>query len=151
MFIGANPGSTGGGIKTSTFYVMIASAFNMVRGRRDNILFERRIDMETTLRAMTVGLLSMGLVLGMFLLLLIFNKNGETKFVQLAFEAISAFATVGLSMNLTPSLHPDQHVILILLMYLGRIGPVTFALALNQRQQKRNPVKYPAEPDILVG
>lgn len=150
MFIGANPGSTGGGIKTSTFYVMIASAFSMVRGRRDNILFERRIDTETTLRAMTVGLLSLGLVLGMFLLLLIFNYNGEIKFVQLAFEAISAFATVGLSMNLTPSLHPDQHLILILLMYLGRIGPLTFAVAFS-RPEGKELVRYPAERDILIG
>ena len=67
MFIGANPGGTGGGIKTSTFYVMMASAWSMVRGRRDNNLFGRRIDTETTLRAMTVGLLSLVLVNSMFM------------------------------------------------------------------------------------
>lgn len=150
MFIGANPGSTGGGIKTSTFYVMIASAFNMVRGRRDNNLFERRIDTETTLRAMTVGLLSLGLVLSMFLLLLMFNTNSKVLFVELAFEAVSAFGTVGLSMNLTPLLHPDQHIVLILLMYLGRIGPLTFAVAFS-RPDSKELVRYPAEPDILIG
>ena len=150
MFIGANPGGTGGGIKTSTFYVMMASAWSMVRGRRDTNLFGRRIDTETTLRAMTVGLLSLGLVNGMFLLLLIFNTDDKVKFVQLFFEAVSAFGTVGLSMNTTPLLHPDQHIVLILLMYLGRIGPLTFAVAFS-RPDGKELVRYPAEKDILIG
>ncbi|MBB5377333.1 trk system potassium uptake protein TrkH [Deinococcus metalli] len=150
MFIGANPGGTGGGIKTSTFYVMMASAWSMVRGRRDTTLFRRRIDTDTVLRAMTVGLLSIGLVNGMLILLLLLNTRQDVLFVQLFFEAVSAFGTVGLSMNTTPLLNPDQHVILILLMFLGRIGPLTFAVAFS-RPQGQALVRYPADRDILIG
>lgn len=150
MFIGANPGSTGGGIKTSTFYVLMASAWSMVRGRADTTLFERRIDRDTVLRAMTVGLLSIGLVNVMFILLLVTNSNAQVLFVHLFFEAVSAFATVGLSMNTTPLLNPVQQLVVIALMYLGRIGPLTFAVAFNSREQG-DPVRYPAEKDILIG
>ncbi|BDP40712.1 potassium transporter KtrB [Deinococcus aetherius] len=150
MFIGANPGSTGGGIKTSTFYVMMASAWSMVRGRGEVVLFSRRIDRETVIRAMTVGLLSIGLVNLMFVLLLIFNTNPNLPFLHLFFESVSAFATVGLSMNATPLLNPAQEIVVILLMYLGRIGPLTFAVAFNSREEA-DLVKYPAEKDILIG
>jgi len=150
MFIGANPGSTGGGIKTSTFYVMMASAWSMVRGQRDTTLFGRRIDRETVLRAMTVGLLSIGLVNLMFILLLLTNTNPAVRFEHLFFEAVSAFATVGLSMNTTPLLNPAQNLVLIALMYLGRIGPLTFAVAFGNRGA-RDLVRYPEEKDILIG
>ncbi len=150
MFIGANPGSTGGGIKTTTFYVMMASAWGMVRGRHDTTLFRRRIGTTTILRAMTVGLLSLGLVNLGFLLMLMLNTNPDVKFVQLFFETVSAFATVGLSMNTTPLLNPDQEVVLIFLMFLGRIGPLTFAVAFS-RPDSRTLVRYPQEHDILIG
>ncbi len=150
MFIGANPGSTGGGIKTNTFYVMAASAWTMVKGGRDTTLFKRRIDNDTILRAMTVGLLSMGLVnLGLFLMLL-FNTNKDILFIQLFFETVSAFATAGLSMNTTSLLNANQDIILIILMFLGRIGPLTFAIAFS-RPQGRALVRYPADINILIG
>jgi trk system potassium uptake protein TrkH len=114
-------------------------------------LYGRRIDTDTILRAMTVSLLSLGLIAGMFFLLLLLNTgHPDVLFIHLLFEAISAFATVGLSMNATPLLHPDQHVVLILLMYLGRIGPLTFAVAFS-RPDHRDLVRYPAERDILIG
>ncbi|MXV18814.1 TrkH family potassium uptake protein [Deinococcus xianganensis] len=150
MFVGANPGSTGGGIKTNTFYVMMASAWSMVRGRRDVTLFRRRIDPDTILRAMTVGLLSIGLVNVGFMALLLLNTNRDVLFVQLFFEAVSAFATVGLSMNATPLLNGGQEVVLIALMFLGRIGPLTFAVAFN-RPDQRALIRYPADKDILIG
>ncbi|GGS31433.1 TrkH family potassium uptake protein [Deinococcus knuensis] len=150
MFIGANPGSTGGGIKTNTFYIMMASAWSMVRGRRDTTLFRRRIDTDTILRAMTVGLLSIGLVNVMFVLMLALNTNPDVKFVQLFFETVSAFGTVGLSMNATPLLNGGQEAVLIILMFLGRIGPLTFAVAFS-RPDTRALVRYPADKDILIG
>ncbi|GAA5441239.1 TrkH family potassium uptake protein [Deinococcus caeni] len=149
MFVGANPGSTGGGIKTTTFYVMMASAWSMVRGRRDTALFRRRIDTDTVLRAMTVGLLSLGLVNVTFLLMLALNTNPDVKFVQLFFETISAFGTVGLSMNTTPLLNGPQEALLIGLMFLGRIGPLTFAVAFNRPDSVR--VRYPADKELLIG
>ena len=150
MFIGANPGGTGGGIKTSTFYVMMAAAWSMVRGRRDVNLFSRRLDTETILRAMTVSTLSLGLVLFMFFLLLLFNTDPRILFIQLAFEAVSAFGTVGLSMNTTPLLHANQQIVLIFLMFLGRIGPLTFAVAFS-RPESDGLIRYPAEKEILIG
>lgn len=151
MFIGANPGSTGGGIKTNTFYVIAASALAMVRGLRDTTLFGRRIDTDTILRAMTVGLLSLGLVLGGFMALLLLNTNKDVLFVQLLFETVSAFATAGLSMNATTLLNPEQHLVLVALMFLGRIGPLTFAVAFSRPPLGKSLARYPADRDILIG
>ena len=149
MFIGANSGSTGGGIKTSTFAILIGSAWNLVSGRTELIAFKRRVLPETVVRAGTITTIYTLLVFTAFFALLV--TNPELEFTPLLFETVSAAATVGLSMGTTPQINDPGLLILTALMYLGRIGPVTFALALNQRQQKRNPVKYPAEPDILVG
>ena len=150
MFIGANPGSTGGGIKTSTFFVMMMAAVSLVRGRGDLVAFGRRVARETVVRAMTVGLLSMGLVNTGVLLMLIANHDNSLSFERLFFETISAFGTVGLSMNATPLLNNNQQLILLALMYLGRIGPLTFAVAFGSRRNNEL-VKYPPERDILVG
>ncbi|MFC6591575.1 potassium transporter TrkG [Deinococcus lacus] len=150
MFIGANPGSTGGGIKTSTFFVMMAGAWSMVRGRREMVMFGRRIPQDTALRAMTVGLLSLGIVNAGILALVITNTNRDLLFIQLMFEAVSAFGTTGLSMNATGLLNSTQELILIALMYLGRIGPLTFAVAFATSRSAR-PVRYPEDPDILIG
>ncbi|GAA4005107.1 TrkH family potassium uptake protein [Deinococcus rubellus] len=150
MFIGANPGSTGGGIKTSTFFVMMMAAISLVRGRGELVAFGRRVARETVMRAMTVTLLSMGLVNTGVLLLLTTNHANNLTFEQLFFEAVSAFGTVGLSMNATPLTSPTQQLILLVLMYLGRIGPLTFAVAFGNRPRSEL-VKYPPERDILIG
>ena len=150
MFIGANPGSTGGGIKTSTFFVMAGSAWSMVRGRGEMVAFRRRIDQETVLRAMTISLLSTLLVSAGFLLLLISNTNPRLDFLHLFFESVSAFATAGLSMNSTPETNDIQRLLLVLLMYLGRVGPLTFAVAFSSSPGPKD-VSYPPERDVLVG
>lgn len=150
MFIGANSGSTGGGIKTNTFGIMAVSAWSLVRGHSDIHLFRRRIDLELVLRALTVTLLSSALVLIGFTLMLLFNTNVNLKFHQLLFETVSAFATVGLSMDATPYLNANQELTLMALMFFGRIGPLTFAVAFAQKRAARL-VQYPAERDFLVG
>ncbi len=150
MFIGANPGSTGGGIKTSTFFVMMMAAISLVRGRGDLVAFGRRVAGETVVRAMTVGLLSMGLVNTGVLLMLIANHDNTLSFERLFFETVSAFGTVGLSMNATTLLNPTQELILLVLMYLGRIGPLTFAVAFGN-SNKNEAVRYAPERDILIG
>ena len=150
MFIGANPGSTGGGIKTSTFFVMVGSAWSMVRGRGEMVAFQRRIDHETVLRAMTVSLLSVGVVTLGFWLMLALNTSPKLNATALTFETVSAFATAGLSVNATPETNEWQRALLTLLMYLGRIGPLTFAVAFNSRRGPQD-LSYPPERDILVG
>ncbi len=149
MFVGANSGSTGGGIKTSTFAILLGSAWNLISGRTELIAFKRRIPTSTVVRAGTVTTIYTLLVGSAFFALVV--SNPQLGFTHLLFETVSAAATVGLSMNTTPKLNDAGLIILTVLMYLGRIGPVTFALALNQRQVKRGVIKYPAEPDILVG
>lgn len=150
MFVGANSGSTGGGIKTSTLYVMLGSAWNMLRGRGELVAFERRIPQETVLRALTVALLSALLVNVAFLLLLAVNTSPRLSFLHLFFETVSAFGSVGLSMNATPDTNAAQRVLLMVLMFLGRVGPLTFAVAFSGRPRPLD-VSYPAERDILIG
>ncbi|MGY2896328.1 TrkH family potassium uptake protein [Deinococcus sp. UYEF24] len=150
MFVGANSGSTGGGIKTGTLYVMLASAWNMIRGRGELVAFERRVPQETVLRALTVALLSTLLVNVAFLLLLALNTNPRLSFLHLFFETVSAFGSVGLSMNATPDTNAAQRVLLMVLMFLGRIGPLTFAVAISGRPRPQD-VSYPPERDILIG
>lgn len=149
MFIGANSGSTGGGIKTSTFAILVGSAWNMVRGRGDLIVFGRRILPENLVRAGTVTTLYTLMVATAFFALLATNPN--LGFTRLMFETVSAAATVGLSMNTTHLINDPGLIILTVLMYLGRIGPVTFAVAFSLRSQQSRAIKYPPERDILVG
>lgn len=148
MFIGGSPGSTGGGIKTTTFYVLVVSAWSLVRGHGEPITFRRRVDTETIIRATVVTVLSLGLLNLMLFALAI--TNPRLPFLALLFEAVSAFATVGLSMGVTALVNPAGQLILILMMLLGRIGPLTFALALRTPGLP-SPVSYPAERNILIG
>lgn len=147
MFIGGSPGSTAGGIKTVTFFVLIGSAWSVSRGKGELVAFGRKIDYATVARAGSIAFLSIMLVGGMVTLLSF--TDHEIPFYRLAFEAISAFGTVGLSTGVTASLSPASKVILILLMYLGRIGPLTLALALVEASQSKQ-IDYPTE-DVLIG
>lgn len=149
MFIGANSGSTGGGIKTSTFAILLGSAWNLIRGRGELIAFGRQIVPENVVRAGTITTIYTLLVFTAFFGLLV--TNPKLGFTHLLFETVSAAATVGLSMNTTHLINDQGLLILTLLMYLGRIGPVTFAVALNSRQTHKSLIKYPPERDILVG
>ena len=148
MLIGANPGSTGGGIKTTTLAVLVGSAWNMVRGRGELIVFGRRIESEIVVRAGTVTTLYVGLLLPAVFLLL--ATNPHLSFEVLLFECISAAATVGLSLDVTHQINEVGLLLLTVLMYLGRIGPLTFAVAFNLRGKGRS-VKYPPERDIPIG
>jgi len=149
MFIGANSGSTGGGIKTSTFAILVGSAWNLVRGRGEVVVFRRRVLPENVVRAGTITTLYALLVFTAFFALLATNPG--LGFTHLLFETVSAAATVGLSMNTTHLINDPGLLILTALMYLGRIGPVTFAVAFSLRRQQSNGIEYPIERDILVG
>ncbi|WP_242868905.1 TrkH family potassium uptake protein [Desulfotomaculum copahuensis] len=146
MFIGASPGSTGGGIKTTTFGVLGITVWSMAGGREDVELFRRRIPPWQVYKALTVFLLSVFLVVLVSLLLCITERS---RFLEALFETTSAFGTVGLSMGLTPHLSPAGRVLIILTMFAGRLGPLTLAYALAQRRRK-SAVRYPEEK-IMVG
>lgn len=149
MFIGASTGGTGGGIKTNTFVVLVLSVWSIVRGKPDAQLFYRRISNEIILRALAVILISLGVILVVTLLLTITEHSLQREFMEVLFEATSAFGTVGLSMGLTPDLSPLGKLIIIVTMFIGRLGPLTLAFALAQKSFTTK-IRY-AEEKVLIG
>lgn len=133
MFIGASPGSTGGGIKTTTFAVLMGAVIAMIRGREDIVLFRYRLGKDRIFKALTITLLSLALVIVVTMLLSMIEGQ---KFLYILFEATSAFATVGLSLGLTPELSEVSKLIIALTMFAGRLGPLTLAYALGPRNDK---------------
>jgi trk system potassium uptake protein TrkH len=127
MFIGGSPGSTAGGIKTTTLGVMISSIIATLRGREDAEMFHHSIRPETVHRVASVILLSIGAVVAGLFLLLVTEKH--LQFLPIAFETTSAFGTVGLSMGITDSLTEVGRLIITALMFVGRLGPVTIVLS----------------------
>jgi trk system potassium uptake protein TrkH len=147
MFVGGNPGSTAGGIKTVTFLVLVGSAWSLSRGRGELQLFNRRIPLEIAARAGVITLTSfMAIATSLTLLALTDVRLGM---LPLAFETFSAFGTVGLSMGVTPDLSVPGKLILVMLMFIGRLGPLTMALALIERPPTEH-IGYPAE-EVVVG
>lgn len=146
MFIGASPGSTGGGIKTTTFMTLIGAVIAMIRGKEDIVLFKYRLARERIFKALTITMLSLVLVIAVTMLL---SATEDREFLRLLFEATSAFGTVGLSTGITPSLSDFGKIILSLTMFAGRLGPLTLAYALGPKTEK-DLYRYP-EGKIIIG
>lgn len=146
MFIGASPGSTGGGIKTTTFGTLVSAIWAMIRGREDVEMFDRRVPKEIVYRSLTITAAALALVIFITMFLTI---TESADFLTVLFEATSAFGTVGLSMGLTTKLTMAGKLIIAFTMYLGRVGPLTVAFALAQKQQKA--IYRMAEEKIMVG
>lgn len=149
MFVGASSGSTGGGIKTTTFAVLVLSIIATVKGKDDVQLMKRRIPIDLILRSLAVILISVFVVISVAFLLTLTEHRLQKDFMELLFEATSAFGTVGLSMGLTPELSPLGKSIIIFTMYVGRLGPLTLAFALSQKNVKQK-YRYPEEK-LLIG
>jgi trk system potassium uptake protein TrkH len=147
MFIGGSPGSTAGGIKTTTLGILVLSLRALLRGRRDVEVFGRRIPDETLLRAVSVTLMG-GTLLALGAMGLFLFETGKN-YLDLLFESVSAFGTVGLSRGITPSLTPMGQLIIITLMFVGRTGPLTLAFAAG-KSGARTFYRYP-DGKILVG
>lgn len=146
MFIGASPGSTGGGIKTTTFTVMLGAVYAMVRGRENIVLFRYRIGMQQILKAVTVTLVALFVIVGVSMVL---STTEDASFLTILFEVTSAFGTVGLSMGLTPELTSFGKLMIILTMFVGRLGLLTLIIALGSKRQKEL-YRYP-EGKITIG
>ncbi|XJZ25786.1 TrkH family potassium uptake protein [Bacillota bacterium Lsc_1132] len=147
MFVGASPGSTGGGIKTTTFITLLGAVWSQIRGKEDVIFYRQRIVYETIYKALTVTMSGLFIVMLVTMVLTI-TEHGKD-FLMILFEATSAFGTVGLSMGLTPDLSPIGRLIIIFAMFAGRVGPLTIAFAVTIR---RNPdaFRYP-KGKIMIG
>jgi len=146
MFIGASPGGTGGGIKTTTFALILTTIRATLRGFKNTIIFNRKIPAETVRRAFTITFISL-----MVIAVAVFCLDQTEKFtlIQLAFEIFSAFGTVGLSMGITPYLSSIGKITIILVMFIGRVGPLTLLLALSMEQKE--PRIEPPKEGISIG
>jgi trk system potassium uptake protein TrkH len=145
MFVGASPGLTGGGIKTTTAFAIAASVFALVF-RHEPVAFKRKLGNESLLKAFHVLVLASSVVVAA-LFLLLWIEHERFTFLQVAFEAVSAFATVGLSTGITPSLQDPSKLVLVVVMFIGRVGPITVATALKGKESS---VKH-VEERIIIG
>jgi Trk-type K+ transport system membrane component len=134
MFIGGGSAGTAGGIKVTTLGVLLFAVAAELRGRTDVVIGRRRVTAETVRQALSVTVLSAGLVAVSIMVMMAMTS---LPFESIAFEVVSAFGTVGLSLGITSSLPDPAAYLLVLLMFVGRIGPLTFASALAARQKVR--------------
>jgi trk system potassium uptake protein TrkH len=146
MFIGGASGSTAGGIKVNTFGMLAATVWSTIRGQEYPGAFGREFKAQQIHRALTLVMLAIGLV-GVVTMVLVITE--EAPFMNVLFETVSAFGTVGLSTGITPGLTVAGKAIIIFTMFAGRLGPLTLAFSLVQRQQ-RTVYRYPQE-DVRIG
>lgn len=147
MFIGGSPVGTAGGIKTVTFVVLIASAYATIRNQKEVNLFGRSLSKEVVSKAAAVTSMSFAI---MFISTILLSAVTNADALDILYETVSATATVGLTRNLTPVLNAYGKLIIIATMYLGRVGPISLAVAFNFKREKKNIIKNPTE-EISVG
>jgi len=147
MFIGGSPVGTAGGVKTVTFFVMLLNAMSFIRRRKENVVFGRRVTMEMMHKASAIVMVGVVVTSVLLILLMAVSKAGLT---DAMYETFSATATVGLSRSLTSRLNIAGRWIIILAMYLGRIGPISMALLFNYKSEDKNAVSY-AKGKFFIG
>lgn len=147
MFIGGSPVGTAGGIKTVTFAVLIISAFATMKSHAEAELFQRTIPKHAVSKS--VAVVSMAFLI-LFTATLLLSAVTDADALDVVYETVSAAATVGLTRSLTSSLNLWGRIIIIITMYLGRVGPISLMIALNTKKETKNIIKNPTE-DISVG
>ena len=147
MFIGGSPVGTAGGVKTVTIAVLVVSALATIQRKDEVTMFDRSISRQTVNKAVAVTAMSFAIL---FLSTLLLSAATDRDMLDVLFETVSATATVGLTRDLTPSLNTVGKAVIIGTMYLGRVGPISLALALNSRKKQTNIIKNPTE-EISVG
>lgn len=147
MWIGASPASTGGGVKTSTFALATLNIFSVARGKSRIQIFGRRISSESTSRAFAILCISL-IVIGISIMAILIFEPKETPILTVVFECFSAYSTVGLSLNFTPTLSEPSKYVIIGVMFIGRIGMLNLMIGLL-RQLNHQFYEYPKE-NILI-
>ncbi len=147
MFIGGSPVGTAGGIKTVTFAVLVISAFASIRNKEDTEVFSRRLTKQAVSKAGAVACMSFII---MFVSTVLLCAVTDANALDIIYETVSATATVGLTRNLTGSLGSIGKIIIIITMYLGRVGPISLAVAFKRNKANQNIVRNPIE-EISVG
>lgn len=148
MFVGGSPVGTAGGIKTTTVAILLIATWSTIKGRDFSAIFNRKINPATVRKALSVTIISFSAALVALTLILTFC---EGDFMDLTFEVFSAIGTVGLTRGITPGLNTIGRIIIIICMYLGRTGPISLVIALNNiRSKSTGAIEYPEE-SITVG
>ncbi len=147
MFIGGSPVGTAGGIKTVTIVILAASAISCISNKEDTELFGRRLTKQAVSKAVAVTCMSFII---MFVSTVLLSAVTDAAALDIFYEAVSATATVGLTRNLTASLNSVGKLIIIITMYLGRVGPISLAVAFNRKKENQSIVRNPIE-EISVG
>jgi len=146
MFVGGASGSTAGGIKVNTFGIIMATIWSTLKGKEHAEAFGREFNQQQIYRAIAVIILSLAVIaIATFLLTI----HEDFSFIRILFETFSAFGTVGLSTGITPFLSTAGKIIIIITMFVGRLGPLALTLALIQRQQPSS-YRYPEE-NVRIG
>ncbi len=148
MFVGGSPGSTAGGIKTTTLGVIVLTIFMVIQGKNDIEFSYRRISKDVANKALAVMVVVLSLALFIIVLLSVTEPNLD--FMDISFEVFSALGTVGLSTGITSQLSVTGKLIIALAMYFGRVGPLTMVIALTKIGKKKTTIRYP-EGRISVG
>lgn len=150
MFVGASSASTGGGVKVTTVAVLLLTVLSVIRGEEDITASKRRLPAALVRRALAIMMFYTMILVGSTMAISLIEGD-RYDMIDLLFETTSALATVGVSSIGTPNLKPASHVLLACMMYIGRVGPLTMALALARRQGRaRNKIRYPEET-ITIG
>lgn len=154
MFIGASPGSAGGGVKTTSFAILLLLIVNRIKGNDNVNTANRTIPPELVDRTLSIIFVSATIIGVITAVLLLFSDtsgaplSSRSQFIEYVFETFSAFGTVGLSMGVTSKLNDIQKYAIILMMFIGRVGPLTLAFAWYSRRRRR--ITY-AEETVMVG
>lgn len=148
MFIGGSPGSTAGGVKTTTLAILTQSIIATLKGDKNVVMFDRKIAAQYVVRATALTFISI-MIASVFIFVLM-NVEPEQSFLPLYFEVISSLGTVGLTLGLTPYLSVAGKIVISLLMLIGRIGPLTLILAIGEKQKGTGKYEYP-DGRIIIG
>lgn len=146
MFIGGSPGSTAGGLKTTTFAILVLAAWSQIRGREDVEAFGRRLLPSLVMQAIAMTVIAF---LSLLAFAFVLNFMEAIPFQDILFETTSALAIVGLSTGITAKLSTGSKLLICLAMVVGRVGPLTLAMNLL-RPRRRKSIRYPTE-DVLIG
>ncbi|RFU71447.1 Ktr system potassium transporter B [Peribacillus saganii] len=148
MFIGAGSGSVAGGIKVTTFALLLLALWSVVTNKEDINIFKRRVPKTLVFRALSIAVSGVIFIFLIFFLLTITEKGAEMS--KVLFETVSAFGTVGMSAGLTMELSPMGRILITVMMFIGRVGPLTMAFALAIHANNKAKIRY-AEEKILIG
>lgn len=151
MFVGGSPAGTAGGIKTVTLSVLIIAVISVIKGSSTTHFYGKNIAFETLQKALAIFFISLTAVVGITMILTFTEKNSifQHEFLDLLFETVSALGTVGVSTGITPYLSIPGRIVIAIAMFMGRIGPISIAVALA-RKQRKDLIDYPEEK-IMVG